>query len=522
MALTYQLIEVDPKQVAANPDNPRHVDEKAPSFIELRDSIAAAGVRVPIAVRQIGKGKRPFELLAGTRRLAAAVAAKMTPIPALDYGEIDDDVAFEITFLENLKRLDLTAIEAGRAVSTLLGRFNDDMAVVAARIGQTAHWVATHAQIDRGLSAEWKQAAQTNERFIPWSAAHWIEIARLAPAVQAQALKHFCGSAWYGAGRFSVAEVQQHLTSEQRLLKAAPFEIAACGDCPKRTGYAPLLWAQAAPEASGTKDKCLDPKCWDRKLGGAERAKFERLKARHNQPDLVPLEQSTAERYVNEAGYKARQQRKKIFGKALLQSDEVKIVTAKTPGAKPALVVGGRGKGALKWILAPPEKAGGQRPATGLTAKKEAAAKQRTKWRRKVQKSVAAALAGRAYQDVGPDKALLTAVLLDRRMALTAKDTAQLTATLAAGQSVVPALIEGAWAAVVRVLKERVKATWFSQCDYDKLVLVAALFGIDMPFLVAAAISAEKAAERPAKKKVSKKKTAKKADGGAKGPGGEA
>ena len=110
----------------------------------------------------------------------------------------------------------------------------------------------------------------------------------------------------------------------------------------------------------------------------------------------------------------------------------------------------------------------------------------------------------------------------------------------------VPALIEGAWLAVVRRLKDQWKSTWFSQYDYEKLVPVAVLFGFDMPALVAAGISAEKAVDKgavgarppcppgagatktakkkPAKKKVpkkktAKKKTAKKADGGPTGPG---
>ena len=509
MALRYSLIEVDPKLVAPNPDNPSRADPKSKDFAELRDSIAAAGVQVPIAVRETESGPPKYQVLAGTRRIAAAIAAKMTPIPALNYGPLADDLACEISYLENCHHREVNPIRAGRAVATMLTRFGDDVPAVAARIGQTPHWVATHAQIERGLSADWKKEAVTNSRFIPWSAAHWIPICRLAPAQQAKAFKHFCGSACYDAKYYSVANVEQHLSAERRLLKDAAFATAACGDCDKRTGHAPLLWAAAAPEASGKKDRCLDPKCWDKKVAGAMRAEFDEKVTQHNYPAIVPLELSTAdERFGNEAACKAHQDRKKAFGKALLQADQVEIVTEKTPGAKLALVVGGRGKGALKWVKKVEAAAGGTGGRAGSDQAAEAKQKRRDAAERKIGQAVMADLAARAYTDVGPDKALLAATLLNRSWELSGPEIKDLTAKLAAGYTVVDELIGMYWQQVTAVLKNKSKATWFSHWDYTSLVPIAVLFGFDLPALVATHLAAEKSATPPAAKKAKKAKKA--------------
>ena len=503
------MIEVDPSKVAPNPDNPRIIDEKSADFITLRDSIAAAGVVVPIAVRAVFTGSRtpwPFQLIAGSRRLAAARAAGVAMIPAHDYGELADDLAFEITVAENFCRRDLTPIEGGRAVSTLLARFGDDAAAVAARMGQTPHWVATHAQIERGLSPDWKKEAATNSRFTTWSAAHWIPICRLAPALQAKACKHFCGSACYGAEHYSVANVEEHLSAERRLLKDAPFVSAGCADCVKRTGHAPLLWAASVPEASGKHDRCLDPKCWDKKVVGAIRAEFDEKVTQHNYPAIVPLEQSTAERYGDEAAYKARQARSKAFGKSLLQAADVTIVTEKTPGAQPALVVGGRGKGALKWVKKDEAAAGGTGGRAGSDKAAEAKQKARDAAEKKVGQAVMADLCQRAYAAVGPDKALLAAVLLlQRGPALQTKEIKALTANLESGEKVVDELIGMHWQAVTDTLKNQSKSMWFGHYGYTSLIPAAALFGFDLPAMVAPLIAVERTAAKEAAKKAPKK-----------------
>jgi len=166
-SLPYTLAVVDPAAVTITKNNPRTVDENDVDFKDL---------------------------LAGERRLRAARRATLGSVPVLDYGAIDDDVAFEVTFNENFRHKHLKPLEAGRAVAMLMDRHQNDVAVVAARLGQSRHWVTEHAQVERGLSADWKKEAAGNERFAAWTVGHWIEIARLPVPLQDKALKKFLDS----------------------------------------------------------------------------------------------------------------------------------------------------------------------------------------------------------------------------------------------------------------------------------------------------------------------------------------
>ncbi|GAH78556.1 unnamed protein product, partial [marine sediment metagenome] len=98
-----QLVELPVTDILPSGNNPRIINEKDPGFIELIKSIRARGVVVPIHVRNHPKQKDKYELLAGERRLLAA-RANVPTIRAINHGVIDDDAAFEITFIENFAR----------------------------------------------------------------------------------------------------------------------------------------------------------------------------------------------------------------------------------------------------------------------------------------------------------------------------------------------------------------------------------------------------------------------------------
>jgi len=365
MKQQFRMIPV--KAIEPSPDNPRTFDGKDPGFKALVESIDAQGVIVPIHVRTHPMKGGGFELLAGERRWRACLHLGRDEIPAIDHGTISDAEAFEITFTENFRRQDLKPLEAGKAVSILLGKHADDVAAVAARMGQTPHWVQTHAQIDRGLSGDWKAAAVTNERFIPWTAGHWVEVARLAPSVQKKLLKHCEGGDAWSANRWSVDGLKDHIKLDRRLLKHAPFETTECLEsCQKRTGHCPLLWAGDVEKVSGQKDACLDPACWDRKAVKAIRVTFAAKTAEKGQGDALALDvkkytwPDTPDKVMKQA-----------FGKKRVHIDDVTVCKEGDEGAVPAIVVAGCGKGALKWIQR--EKV----DASSGTAVKDARAAQR-------------------------------------------------------------------------------------------------------------------------------------------------
>lgn len=99
--------------------NPRrHYDND--SMIGLSDSIKERGVLQPITVRPSLSLPGSFEIVMGERRFRASKMAELTHIPAIiDPTLTDSDVA-EIGLHENLKRKELTPIEAARGAKKVL------------------------------------------------------------------------------------------------------------------------------------------------------------------------------------------------------------------------------------------------------------------------------------------------------------------------------------------------------------------------------------------------------------------
>jgi len=112
-----------------------------PEINELVETIKQHGVLEPILVRP--KNDR-FEVVAGHRRLRAAKQAQLTSIPAV-VKPLSDQEAFEIHFIENLQRKDLTDTEKGRMLSEMIKRYPEAYPtheVLAFKIGKSREWVS--------------------------------------------------------------------------------------------------------------------------------------------------------------------------------------------------------------------------------------------------------------------------------------------------------------------------------------------------------------------------------------------
>ncbi len=138
---------------------------------ELRASIAAFGVLVPIIVRERADG---YELIAGERRWRAAQAAGLETIPAI-VRPADDRESLEVAIIENLQRENLDALEEAMGFAHLMETYDFTQeqvartrrqeppgdceriaAALAARFGQTAR---ARRQADRGARARDPRAA---------------------------------------------------------------------------------------------------------------------------------------------------------------------------------------------------------------------------------------------------------------------------------------------------------------------------------------------------------------------------
>src|SRR5712664_1227834 len=110
---------------------------------ELARSIKASGIIQPLVVRPIGSR---FQLIAGERRWRAAQRAGLNKVPAI-VRQVSDELALEMTLVENIQREDLNAIEAARAFERLMAEFHLTQEAVAERTGKDRTTVANAVRL---------------------------------------------------------------------------------------------------------------------------------------------------------------------------------------------------------------------------------------------------------------------------------------------------------------------------------------------------------------------------------------
>ena len=110
---------------------------------ELARSIKASGIIQPLVVRPIG-GR--FQLIAGERRWRAAQRAGLTKVSAI-VRHVSDELALEMTLVENIQREDLNAIETARAFDRLMEEFHLTQEAVAERTGKDRATVANAVRL---------------------------------------------------------------------------------------------------------------------------------------------------------------------------------------------------------------------------------------------------------------------------------------------------------------------------------------------------------------------------------------
>lgn len=124
--LTYAAVD----QIDPNPFQPRRQFDPA-EIAALADSLRQHGMIQPVLVRAVNDR---FQLIAGERRLRAAVEAQLHEIP-VRVMELDDQRVSELAMVENLQREDLNAVEKASAFRDYLGRYGGTQEELAGRLG---------------------------------------------------------------------------------------------------------------------------------------------------------------------------------------------------------------------------------------------------------------------------------------------------------------------------------------------------------------------------------------------------
>ena len=134
--------QIDIDLIEPSPYQPR-TRFREEALDELARSIKSSGIIQPLVLRPIGN---KFQLIAGERRWRAAQRAGLTKVSAI-VRQVPDELALEMTLVENIQREDLNAIEAARAFERLMDEFQLTQESVAERTGKDRATVANSIRL---------------------------------------------------------------------------------------------------------------------------------------------------------------------------------------------------------------------------------------------------------------------------------------------------------------------------------------------------------------------------------------
>lgn len=126
-----KLIMLKPSDIKMSPNQPRKSFDEYELKL-LADSIQANGIIQPLVVRKLPDGR--FELIAGERRLRAAVMAGLRRVPCVIH-KTDDETSALYSVIENLQRSNLTVFEESEGINRLITEYGMSQAEAAARLG---------------------------------------------------------------------------------------------------------------------------------------------------------------------------------------------------------------------------------------------------------------------------------------------------------------------------------------------------------------------------------------------------
>jgi ParB family chromosome partitioning protein len=136
------FLQVDIDLIESSPFQPRsRFGEEA--LEELARSIRASGIVQPLVVRRVGAR---HQLIAGERRWRAAQRAGLSRVPVV-IRNVSDEMALEMTLVENLQREDLNPVEQAHAFQRLTEEFHLTQEEVAERTGKDRTTIANAVRL---------------------------------------------------------------------------------------------------------------------------------------------------------------------------------------------------------------------------------------------------------------------------------------------------------------------------------------------------------------------------------------
>lgn len=122
------------EKLLPNPYQPRHKFE-SDDMLSLADSIKENGILQPLLIRRINNSDY-FEIVAGERRLRAAILAGVPEVPCIEL-DCDYEHSAVYSILENVQRSDLSFFEEAAAIGQLIDHFGMTQTEVAKRLSKS-------------------------------------------------------------------------------------------------------------------------------------------------------------------------------------------------------------------------------------------------------------------------------------------------------------------------------------------------------------------------------------------------
>lgn len=140
-----RVILIAPDLISPNPDQPRQYFDPQ-GLTELADSIRIHGILQPMTVRRRAGGR--YELVAGERRLRAAIICGLAEVPCLVV-DITRESSCVLSLIENLQRRDLDFLEEAQALDRLISLYGLSQEEAATQVGKSQSAVANKLRLLR-------------------------------------------------------------------------------------------------------------------------------------------------------------------------------------------------------------------------------------------------------------------------------------------------------------------------------------------------------------------------------------
>lgn len=143
---------IDTDKIKPNPYQPRREFDEA-RLRDLSDSIKQYGVLQPLTVSRVEKEKEDgglsteYELIAGERRLRAAIMAGVSQVPVIIRTGDTSMMKLELAIIENLQREDLNVVDRAQAFLRLANEFKFTHSDIAKKVGKSREYVSNSLRI---------------------------------------------------------------------------------------------------------------------------------------------------------------------------------------------------------------------------------------------------------------------------------------------------------------------------------------------------------------------------------------